>query len=176
MDHISAIQTTTTLRRRLDVSSWSALRAAAHSAKSVQSAAAQRAARRASDRSAVIACELTSLTVCGNTSHARRAVLPKRNRLLSAINHLQTATFLPVPSLNTARLRRNSNSTLTAGCVLHRWRRQSPSGPSLRQVQLIRALANPSVNRTLHGMPGFGPPFHSGPKPVTPFRAGYLKR
>ena len=35
-----------------------------------------------------------------------------------------------------------------------------------------KVLANQSLNRTLHGMPGFGPPFHSGPNPVLPFRAG----
>ena len=35
---------------------------------------------------------------------------------------------------------------------------------------------NPSVNRTLHGLPAFGPPFHSGPNAVNPFRAGYFKR
>ena len=38
------------------------------------------------------------------------------------------------------------------------------------------ALPNPSVNRTLHGLPAFGPPFHSGPNTVNPFRAGYFKR
>jgi hypothetical protein len=38
------------------------------------------------------------------------------------------------------------------------------------------ALPNPSVNRTLHGLPAFGPPFHSGPNTVNPFRAGYLER
>ena len=46
MAHISAIPTTATLRHRLDVSSWWALRAVAHSAESVQSVAAQSAARR----------------------------------------------------------------------------------------------------------------------------------
>jgi hypothetical protein len=35
---------------------------------------------------------------------------------------------------------------------------------------------NPSVNRTLHGLPAFGPPFHSGPNTAKPFRAGYFKR
>ena len=38
------------------------------------------------------------------------------------------------------------------------------------------ATPNPSVNRTLHGMPASGPPFHSGPYAVIPFRAGYLER
>jgi hypothetical protein len=38
------------------------------------------------------------------------------------------------------------------------------------------ALPNPSVNRTLHGLPAFGPPFHSGPNTANPFRAGYFKR
>jgi hypothetical protein len=35
---------------------------------------------------------------------------------------------------------------------------------------------NPSVNRTLHGLPAFGPSFHSGPNTAKPFRAGYFKR
>ena len=46
--------------------------------------------------------------------------------------------------------------------------------PSNRRRQSVRP--NPSVNRTLHGMPASGPPFHSGPCAVMPFRAGYLKR
>ena len=33
-------------------------------------------------------------------------------------------------------------------------------------------LANPSLNRTLHSVPAFGPPFHSGPNTVPLFRAG----
>ena len=35
-----------------------------------------------------------------------------------------------------------------------------------------KVLANHSLNRTLHGMPSFGPPFHSGPNPAMPFHAG----
>lgn len=33
-------------------------------------------------------------------------------------------------------------------------------------------LANQSLNRTLHSVPAFGPPFHSGPNIVPLFRAG----
>lgn len=36
--------------------------------------------------------------------------------------------------------------------------------------------ANTSFNRTLHSLPAFGPPFHSGPNTINLFRAGYLKR
>ena len=35
-----------------------------------------------------------------------------------------------------------------------------------------RALANQSLNRTLHSRPPFGPPFHSGPNATPLFRAG----
>lgn len=39
----------------------------------------------------------------------------------------------------------------------------------------MKTVANPSLNRTLHGMPALG--FISFlPKSVMPFRAGYLKR
>jgi hypothetical protein len=33
-------------------------------------------------------------------------------------------------------------------------------------------LANHSLNRTLHSVPAFGPPFHSVPNTVPLFRAG----
>ena len=37
----------------------------------------------------------------------------------------------------------------------------------------VRALlANQSLNRTLHSVPAFGPPFHSGPNAATPQCAG----
>jgi hypothetical protein len=42
--------------------------------------------------------------------------------------------------------------------------------------QVREVLPNPSVNRTLHGLPALGPPFHSGPNTVNPFRAVYFKR
>ena len=176
MAHISASQTIATLRHRLDVSSWWALRAVAHSAESVQSVAAQSAARRALRRSTVIAPEFPSRTVRANTIHPRPATLRFGKRSLLAIVWMQTARSPFVPLLNTARLHWNSNSTNSISCVFHRRLPQSPSESALRQLRPEWALANPSVNRTLHGMPGFGPPFHSGPNPALPFRAGYLKR
>ena len=176
MAHISASQTIATLRHRLDVSSWWALRAVAHSAESVQSVAAQSAARRALRRSTVIGPEFPSRTVSANTIHPGPAISCFGERSLPANVWMQTAHTPLVPSLNTARLHRNSNSTNSLGCVFHQLLPQPPSGSALRRVQPKWALANPSVNRTLHGMPGFGPPFHSGPNPALPFRAGYLKR
>ncbi len=50
------------------------------------------------------------------------------------------------------------------------------SGVQLNNEPQFTERANPSVNRTLHGMPASGPPFHSGPYAVMPFRAGYLER
>ena len=37
---------------------------------------------------------------------------------------------------------------------------------------VVGATYNPTLNRTLHSVAAFGPPFHSGPKAGTPFRAG----
>ena len=39
-------------------------------------------------------------------------------------------------------------------------------------VSVHALLANQSLNRTLHSVPAFGPPFHSGPNAVPLFRAG----
>ena len=39
-------------------------------------------------------------------------------------------------------------------------------------VSVHALLANQSLNRTLHSVPAFGPPFHSGPNTVPLFRAG----
>lgn len=39
-------------------------------------------------------------------------------------------------------------------------------------VPVHALLANLSLNRTLHSVPAFGPPFHSGPNTVPLFRAG----
>ena len=172
MAHISANQIIATLRHRLDVSSWWALRAVAHSAESVQSVAAQSAARRALRLSTVIGPEFPSRTVSANTIHPGSAISCFGKRSLLANVWMQTAPTPFVPSLNTARLHRNSNSTNSLGCVFHQLLPQPPSGSALRQLQPERALANRSLNRTRCGMPPFAPPFHSGSNAVTPQRAG----
>ena len=66
------------------------------------------------------------------------------------------------------------------GAALGFHRQALAAGVLLRNIsslcKVTSAWPNLSVNRTLHGMPSFGPPFHSGPNPAIPFRAGYLKR
>ena len=123
-------------------------------------------------RSAVIAPELPSRAASGNTIHPRPALSLECQRSLFAIVRMKTARSTDVPSLNIARLRGNSNSTNSFGCVFHRRLPQSPSASALRQLQPEQALANRSLNRTRCGMPSFAPPFHSGSNAVTPQRAG----
>ena len=159
MAHKSGIQTAATPRHRSDASSSYALRAAAHSARSVQPGAAHSAA-------------LSVPTFVAVKENQEVKVGHGQRPCWSAATPPSSAPKAGC----TAMLAKTAASPIRAACARNRMRLQSKQRLGLSPGISEKVLANPSVNRTLHGMPGFGPPFHSGPNPVIPFRAGYLKR
>ena len=98
----------------------------------------------------------------------RTEYTPSPNALTPTSRHMRPESVCQSPPPGNLGAALGFHRQALAACVL------------LRQVsslcKVTSAWPNPSVNRTLHGMPGFGPPFHSGPNPAIPFRAGYLKR
>jgi hypothetical protein len=59
-----------------------------------------------------------------------------------------------------------------AGCALQLLAIQCSGRVGKSRAARCRALANQSLNRTLHSRPPFTPPFHSGVNAVPLFRAG----
>ena len=159
MAHKSGTQTVAALQHLSNASSSFALRAAAHIAKSVPPGGVHSAAL--SGSMSVVLNENQEVIVGHGQGPRWTAATPPPTAPQAVGN--------PAPAKTAA-------SPIRAGCTRSRMRLQSKQPLGLSLALSAQVLATPSVNRTLHGMPGFGPPFHSGPNPVIPFRAGYLKR
>ena len=159
MDHKSGTQTAAALRHRLNARSSFAPRAAAHVATSVPPGAADIAAQ---SGLTFVDIKEDQEVIVGHGQGPRWSAATPPPSALQAVGSLSPT--------------KTAASPFSAGCARSRMRLQSKQSLGLSLGLSAKVLANPSVNRTLHGMPGFGPPFHSGPNPVIPFRAGYLKR
>ena len=159
VNHRSRFRCTAALRKCWKISSSFAPSAAAQRASSVQSGTAQGATRRIR----TIAAFRVNLEVFIGRSQRLR---------WSVVTPLASAP----QAASTLRTTRTTASPISGACVRALSRLQSKRQFGQSQHKSATVPANPSVNRTLHGMPGFGPPFHSGPNPAIPFRAGYLKR
>ena len=155
MNHRSRFPSTVALRKCLKNSSSFALRAVAHSAKSVRSGAAHGASQPAPTPAAF----MKAIEVI--VRHGQRPCW-------SAIN--------PRPSApeagSVAEIAKTVASAFGGSCGRSNMRLQSKHRFGLSLRKSAKVPANHSLNRTLHGMPGFDPPFHSGPNPILPFRAG----
>ena len=155
MAHKVGFRISAALRRRLEASSWLALRAVAHSAGSVQSVAVHCTARRASDTS-----QATEPTIASSTAGGKA---------------MQQAPCSFAPKLQfTFRLSTKLKSRLAPFAFgLHRKTRPAVkvngprsllSAPSKALISvtvgtsqcLLAVLANPSLNRTHCGVPPFG--------------------
>ena len=155
----SRFQCAAALRKSWKFSSSFALRAAVQGARSVQSGVAQSA----SQPIRTIAAFREDLEVfAGRSQRLRWSAATPRASAPQAVGNPGTT--------------KTAASPISGACVcaLSRLQSKRSFGQSPRKSATVPA--NPSVNRTLHGIPGFGPPFHSGPNPAIPFRAGYLKR
>ena len=136
-----------TLRRRLEVSSWLALRAVAQSARSVQSVAAQSEARR--DKSAMpILNEKFSSAKAGGQLHEWEE---KKN---SRPSKSERASQVPAPSVNTSA-EAEPKVTHSGACALRELQVQCKQVLASTLCLVAKALANPSLNRTLHSVPAF---------------------
>ena len=156
MNHRSRYPSTVALRKCLEISSSLALRAVAHSANSVPSGGAEQP-------TPTTAAFMKALEVI--VGHAQRPCW-------SAVH---PGPFAP-EARSAAETAKTAAPPFCGGCGRSNMRLQSKHRFGLSLRKSAKVPANHSLNRTLHGMPGFGPPFHSGPNPAIPFRAGYLKR
>ena len=83
--HISGLRNSATLRRRLEVSSWLALRAVAHCASSVQSVAAQGASWR--DASTLLNLEAKSSKFAAGGEHLNLKLVPRPSKIDDGCRH-----------------------------------------------------------------------------------------
>ena len=152
MNHRSRFPSTVALRKCLKISSSFVLRAVAHGAKSVRSGAAHGAPQPIPANAAFMkALEV----IVGHGQRPCWSAVNPRSSAPEAGSSAETATFPYGGSCGRSNMRLQSK---------HRF--------GLSPRKSAKVPANHSLNRTLHGMPGFGPPFHSGPNPAMPFRAG----
>ena len=173
MTHKSGFLSTAKPRQRLEASLLFALRAVAQSARSVQSVAAQGAARRVSAAAVASPIKILQLHVLWQV---KVSALPAGFGTAGGVRRSGKPMPLPQP----ARFSEH-RETFNFSQVTHQGR--LPSAPARASIGvgagtsqcLPGVLANPSVNRTLHSLPPFGLE-NPSPNAANLFRAGYFKR
>ena len=155
--HKFGFRNVATLRRRLEASSWLALRAMAQSARPVQSVATQSVARRGYPAMLNLDEKLSIATGGGQLQD-------REDKQSSQPSNSEHVAQFPAPATNsrTKGKRKVSNS---GGCVLRNLQVQCKRLLASTLCSVAKALANPSLNRTLCGGPRLAI-IHSWPNPA----------